>query len=267
MSARSSTTIARGLLLVTALVMLAVSCGQKPAGETLEIRVAAASDLTRAFEEMASAYEKKSGKKLKLTFGSTGQLSKQIIDGAPFEVFAAANVSFVDEVIEKAGCDADTRALYALGRIVVFTKDGGKVTDLAELTDPRFKKIAIANPEHAPYGKAAKEALQSKGVWDQVEKRIVQGENVSQTLQYAETGNADVAIVALSIAMGAKGEYTLIDDKLHQPLNQALVVCAKGDRAAPAKEFAAFVNSPDGREVMKRYGFLLPGEKLSVAAP
>ncbi len=271
MSERSSTTIgerARRALLFGALTcaMLLLSCGAPSASEEAQtVRVAAASDLTSAFEEISKAFEKKTGKKTKVTFGSTGLLSKQIIDGAPFDVFAAANVSFVDEVVAKAGCDGETKTLYARGRIVLYTTQGDAVKDLSELTDARFTKIAIANPEHAPYGKAAQEALTTKGLWDGIKGKLVYGENVSQTLQFAESGNAEVAIVALSLAIVAKGKYTLVDDALHKPLEQALVVCGKPERAGPAKEFAAFIGSPEGRSIMKRFGFLLPGEALPVA--
>jgi molybdate transport system substrate-binding protein len=268
MSARSSTTIARRLALVLAVsAALLVSCGKAaPTDEEANtIRIGAASDLSKAFEEVSKAYEKKTGKKTKLTFGSTGLLSKQIIDGAPFDVFAAANVSFVDEVVDKASCDGSTKALYARGRIVMYTKQGEAPKDVAELVEDRFSKIAIANPEHAPYGKAAKEALEKKGVWDKVKPKLTFGENISQTMQFADSGNVDVAIVALSLAIVADGKYALVDDALHNPLDQALVVCAKGERRAVAKGFAEFVGSPEGRTIMKRYGFLLPGETLPVA--
>lgn len=273
MSARSSTTTARRFLLavlgsVALLAMLVViGCGKAaPADEEANtVRIGAASDLSKAFEEVAKAYEKKTGKKTKLTFGSTGLLSKQIIDGAPFDVFAAANVAFADEVVAKAGCDGSTKGLYARGRIALYTKQGDAPKDLAELAEDRFTKVAIANPEHAPYGKAAKEALEMKDIWDKVQPKLTFGENVSQTMQFADSGNVDVAIVALSLAIVADGKYTLVDDALHNPLDQALVVCARGDRTELAKGFADFVGSPEGRTIMKKYGFLLPGETLPVA--
>jgi molybdate transport system substrate-binding protein len=270
MSARSSTTIADrvvrfGFLLVSLLFVLAACKGAASDEELTTVRVGAASDLSRAFEEVAKAYEVKTGKKTKLTFGSTGLLSKQVLDGAPFDVFAAANVAFVDEVVDKGSCDGATKALYARGRIVVYTKHGDPVADLAELAGDRFKKIAIANPEHAPYGRAAKEALEQKGVYDAVKSKLTFGENISQTMQFADSGNVDAAIVALSLAIGSDGKYTVIDDALHEPLDQALVVCGKGPRAELGRGFAEFVGSPEGRAIMKRYGFLLPGETLSVA--
>lgn len=256
------------LALTLALSVSAAGCGKDTNKEAAPLKVAAAADLAVAFEEVGKAFEKKTGNKVTFSFGSTGLLSKQILEGAPFDVFAAANVSFVDEVVGAGQCDRSTQELYARGRVVVWSKKGAPAPkDLADLADPRFKKIAIANPEHAPYGRAAKEAMSAAKVWESLdrEKRLVFGENVQQTLQFAQTGNADVAIVALSLATTSDGEWKLIDESLHKPLDQALVVCGDGVRAERAKEFTSFVNSPEGREIMTKYGFLLPGEKTAAS--
>lgn len=238
------------------------------------LKVAAAADLSRAFADLGAAYEKKTGQRVVLSFGSTGLLAKQISQGAPFDVFAAANVSFVDDVVKDKACIGETQTLYARGQIVAWVRKGTpKPATLFELHEPRFSKIAIANPEHAPYGQAAKQALTKVGAWSSVSTKVVYGENVQQTLQFAQSGNADVAIVALSLAVVApEGDYLPIDPTLHEPLDQALVVChgapeAKGARENDARAFVAFVGSEPGRAVMRRYGFLLPGESLSAAAP
>jgi len=247
-------------ILLATLVVLA-GCGKQEASSSDPIKVGAASDLQFAFKEVGAAFQAKTGKKITFTFGSTGQLAKQIAEGAPYDVFAAANVSFVDEVVKEGACDGATKAMYARGRIVVWTKKGAKVTALTDLTDARFVKIAIANPEHAPYGKAAKQALEAAGIWETVKPKIVYGENISQTLQFAQSGNVEAAIAALSLAKANEdGAYMLVDDKLHKPIDQALVVCKRGVNQAVAKEFAAFVNSAEGRAIMKKFGFLLPGE-------
>jgi molybdate transport system substrate-binding protein len=257
--------------------VLAVGCSRSHAGNGAggdahkdePLRVAAASDLAGAFDEIRAAFERSSGKKVEMTFGSTGLLAKQIAEGAPFDVFAAANISFVDDVVKAGACDAATKALYARGRIVVWTEDPSALPgDLRDLAAPRYRKIAIANPEHAPYGRAAQEALMKAGVWAALEPRTVRGENVQQTLVYARTGNTDAAIVALSLAIGEGGAYLPIDPSLHDPLDQALVVCDGGPagqagRAAKRSDalaFVAFVASEEGRAVMRRRGFLLPGE-------
>jgi molybdate transport system substrate-binding protein len=267
MSARSF--IASGLL-----VLLACS---KPSGSGAgdgsgagarqgePLRIAAAADLALAFGEIKTEFEKKTGKKTEMSFGSTGLLAKQIAQGAPFDVFAAANISFVDDVVNAHACDGATKALYARGRIVLWAKDASMLPkDLSGLTDARYAKIAIANPEHAPYGRAAQQALTKSGVWKTLEPRMVHGENVQQTQVYARTGNADIAIVALSLAIASDGAYAPIDAELHEPLDQALVICHGGIRTKTneAHAFVDYVGSPEGRAVMRKYGFLLPGEAL-----
>src|SRR5262249_23771980 len=147
-----------------------------------------------------------------------------------FDLFAAANVSFAEDAIKAGRCDASTKALYARGHIVVWTKKGAPKATLSDLSDARFVKIAIANPEHAPYGKAAREALQKKGIWDAVKPKLVFGENVQQALQFAQSGNADAAIVGLSLASAADGESSPIDEGDYAPLDQALVACGTGPR-------------------------------------
>ena len=258
-----TTTTARRLLL--ALTMLAAACHQRPGhARDGEIMVAAASDLASAFPELAAAFERETGTRVTFTFGSTGQLAKQIAEGAPYDVFAAANVSYVDEVVRADACDATTEAAYARGRIALWSKRGlvAPPASLADLTDPRFAKIAIANPAHAPYGKAAREALQRAGLWDALEPRIVYGENVQQALQFAASGNAEVAIVALSSALANQdGVYELIDAGAHAPIDQAMVVCKRGKDRARALAFTRYVNSPAGRAIMQRHGFLLPEEE------
>ncbi|AKU93477.1 Molybdenum ABC transporter, periplasmic molybdenum-binding protein ModA [Labilithrix luteola] len=235
------------------------------------LRVAAAADLAIAFEEVGKAFEAESGKKVEFTFGSSGLLAKQIEQGAPFDVFAAANVSFVDDAIESGACNGASKQLYAEGRIVVWAKDKNALPkDVTELANPKYSKIAIANPEHAPYGRAAQQALAKSGAWASVQGRAVYGENVQQTLMFAQSGNADVAIVALSLAMNSGGSWVPVDPSLHEPLKQALVVCKGGPKGAKpedARAFAAFVASDAGRAIMKKHGFTLPSQGESTGSP
>ncbi len=222
------------------------------------VRVAAAADLQAAFVEVGKAFERSSGTEVSFTFGSTGLLAKQLKEGAPFDVFAAANQSFVDDVVKTGACDGATQALYARGRIVVWTKKGAikAPTSLADVADPRFLHVALANPEHAPYGSAAREALTSVGVWDQLGPRVVLGENVRQALQLAETGNADAAIVALSLAIPSRGgTWFLVDEKLHQPLEQSLVVCKGGTARRGGEAFARYLTSAPARAILATFGF------------
>jgi molybdate transport system substrate-binding protein len=241
------------------------------AAEPATITVAAASDLTFAFAEVGKAFEAKTGNKVTFSFGSTGQLARQLGEGAPFDVFAAANVAFVDEAVAEGACDGASKALYARGKIVIWGKAGGPVTattQLADLKDKKFVKIAIAQPEHAPYGKAAKQALEGAGLWKAVEAKIVYGENIKQTMQFAQTGNAEAAIVALSLAIVDKeGVYAPIDPAAHGPLDQALVVCSHGKNTGGGKAFTAFVGSDEGKAIMAKFGFSLPAATEGPAAP
>lgn len=257
----------RHACLALAAAMLTLTLGACRSGERGDepLRVAAAADLQFAFEEVGALYEKKTGRKVVFSFGSTGLLAKQLREGAPFDVFAAANVSFVDDVVADGACLGETKTLYARGRIVLFApKDRPLPASLSASELAGAKTIAIANPEHAPYGRAAKQALTQAGVWPAVQPKIVYGENVQQTLQYARSGNADLAIVALSLATVSEGRYVPIDAALHDPLDQALVVCkGKGGRGvAAARAFTTLVAAEEGRAIMRRYGFLLPSEKL-----
>lgn len=224
------------------------------------IRVAAASDLAIAFKEVEAAFEDKTGKQVDIILGSSGQFAQKLDEQAPYDVFFSANVSFVDDVIRSGDCDGETKALYGRGRIVMWSRSAAPAA-MAELP-AGTGKIAIANPDHAPYGRAAKQAMEAAGVWEQVKDRVVYGSNIQQTMQLAQTGNADLAFVALALAIADdEGSYTEIDEGMHKPLDQALVVCKHGRAEAGGREFAAFVMSPEGREIMKRYGFRLPGEK------
>lgn len=235
------------------------------------LRVAAAADLAVAFKELGAAFEREHGDKVVFTFGSTGLLEKQLAEGAPFDLFAAANVSFVDDAVHAGVCRADSKTSYARGRIVLWWPKSSTVKppkNLAELADARFVKVAIANPAHAPYGKAAAEALTKAGIWEQLKPRLVFGENVQQTLQFAQSGNAEVALVAMSLAtMAPDGDWLPISDGDHAPIDQALVVCGEDrERVARARAFAAYVSSPAGRAIMRHYGFLLPGETRTASA-
>ncbi len=233
------------------------------AGVTLT--VAGAADLTPAFQELGVLFTAQTGIEVVFNFGSTGQLTQQIEQGAPVDVFAAANQSYIRDLEQAGLVIPDTVALYAQGRITLWTRADSPLTfaTLDDLAQEGVNRIAIANPEHAPYGVAAREALESVGLWETLQPKLILGENVAQTLQYAETGNVDVAIVALSlsIAAGDTGRYVLLPKEVHNPLDQALAVVRSTQHEAEARQFATFVNSEAGRAVMRRYGFILPGEE------
>ncbi len=230
------------------------------------LRVAAAADLAVAFGEVGAAFERSSGKKVEFSFGSTGLLAKQIAEGAPYDVLAAANMSYVDDVVRADACDDSTKRLYARGRIVLWAKDKATLPATLEgLRDPKYAKVALANPEHAPYGLAAQQAMTKAGIWTDLKPRAVYGENVQATMMFAQSGNAEIAIVALSLAVNAGGGYLPIDAELHAPLDQAMVVCkggSGGGKPNEARAFVDFVTSDPGHAIMRKYGFLLPGEAV-----
>ena len=227
-----------------------------------QIIIAAAADLGPAFEELGAQFELDTGTKVTFSFGSTGTLAQQIENGAPVDLFAAANVEFVDRLEREGLILPDTKALYARGRITIWTPADSplRLEGVQDLAQPQVKRVAIANPAHAPYGAAAREALQSAAVWDVVEAKLVFAENVRQTMQFAESGNVDAAITALSLSVKSGGRWVLIPEELHKPLDQALAVVRGARAEREARQFAEFINGPKGRPVMRKYGFVLPGE-------
>jgi len=253
-------------LVLLALALLA-ACGTPAtppstnAGEQPLI-VFAASDLQFALAEASVAYAASGHPKPTLSFGSTGVLSQQIENGAPADVFFAADESFLAGLEQKQLLLTGTRQLYAIGRLVIVTRTGiAPVTSLDGLVRTDIGRIAIANPEHAPYGRAARDVLMRAKLWSTVQPRLVLGETVSQTFQFVQTGNADAGIVALSLAIATPNTpYTAVDASLHDPIAQAVAVLARTTQAAQARAFVAFVNGAAGRPIMKKYGFALPGE-------
>ncbi len=225
--------------------------------------VSAAADLNYVFPEIGKLWEQQTGNKVTFNLGSTGQLAQQIERGAPADVFAAANRKFVEDLDKKGLIFSDTKKLYGVGRITLWQRQDGShnLKSIKDLMKPEIKRVAIANPDHAPYGVAAREALQSVGIWNAIQPKLVLGENVRQTQQYAETGNVDVAIVALSISVNRPGKWTLIPDNQHKPLEQMLAVPKSAPYPKEARQFAAFINGKEGRPLMRKYGFILPGEK------
>ncbi len=232
------------------------------AGNIPSLTVFAAGDLGFAFKEIVPRFEKALGVKVSLVLGSSGNLATQIEHGAPADVFFSADEAFVDRLASRGAVIAETRTAYAQGRIVLATAKsfGHKLSDLRQLGDPRVRHVAIANPVHAPYGRAAEEALRKVGAWEAVRPKLVYGENIRHALQFIQTGAAEAGIVALSVADVPEIQWALIDSSLHTPLHQAAVVVKRTARPELGLAFIQFVNGPEGRPIMKRYGFRLPGE-------
>lgn len=221
--------------------------------------MAAAADLRVAFGEMVAAFERAEGARVVLVFGSTGLLARQVRQGAPFDLLFAANESYIADLERQGGTLPGTRTLYAVGRLAVYTPNGMRPPRrLADLAGREHRRIAIANPDHAPYGAAAREALQRAGIWHAVEPRVVYGENVQQALQHALTGNATAAVVALSLRAGQAGRWTRVPEGLHQPILQAAAALRQSRDPELARRFLRFVVGPAGRDVLQRCGFGLP---------
>ena len=230
-----------------------------------KITIAAAADLKFALNEVVTAFKGANPtEEVEVIYGSSGKAHTQIQQGAPYDLYFSADVAFPQELI-KGGFSASTEVTpYALGRIVLWSssRDATKMT-LASLTDPQIAHIGIANPKHAPYGKRAEEALRASKLWEKVEAKLIYGENITQTAQFVQTGNAEVGILALSIAvapeLSGKGGYYLISDNLHEPLNQGFIILKRAENNKLAKQFADYMGSKDTRAIMTRYGFVLPG--------
>lgn len=231
------------------------------------IRVFAAADLQYALREIAELYEKRYPEdKIELVFGSSGKGYAQVRAGAPFHVYFSANMKYVEELHREGHIITEPR-LYAVGRIVVWTRrdsplDPSKFPEV--LLDPRVSRIAIANWEHAPYGKAGKEALQSYGVFEKVKGKFVLGENISQTASFVYSGAADIGIIALSLAVAPQmkrmGKYWLIPEDRHEKLEQGYGITREGGRLKNSRRFYEFIASPEARKILVKYGFYLPGE-------
>lgn len=228
--------------------------------------VAAASDLQYALTEVAAAFTRASGRSVKLTFGSSGNFVRQIIQGAPFELFFSADEAYVRD-LDAHKLTPDGGVLYAVGRLALFVPNGSPVkadADLndvaAALEDGRLRKIAIANPEHAPYGRAARAVLTNKGLWQKAQGHLVLGENISQAAQFAASGSVEAGLLAYSLViserMAQAGTHVLLSADWHDPLRQRMVLLnAAGDTA---RLFYAFAQSPPARSLFEKYGFTLP---------
>ena len=235
------------------------ACQTTPVKQS-ELHVAAASDLTNAFEEIGRQFEATNHSKVIFSFGSTGLLTRQIENGAPMDAFAAANVDFIDQLDNKGLIFSDTKTVYARGGITLWTTKDSKVRieKIHDLTQDVVKRIAIANPDHAPYGMAAREALQAAGIWDAVKPKLVYGDNIRQTLQFAESGNVDVAIVALSLSIQSNGQWIVVPSGLHKPINQAVAVIKTARNESAARQFVSFILSDQGQAILSKYGFEKP---------
>jgi molybdate transport system substrate-binding protein len=230
-----------------------------------EITVAAAADLQFAMQEVGTRFQQESGKTVKLIYGSSGNFAQQLQNGAPFDMFFSANPDYPRQ-LEGAGLtEPGTFYQYAIGKIVVWVPNASKLdvsSGLKALLDPSIKKIAIANPEHAPYGKAAVAAMQKENIYDQVKDKFVLGENISQTASFVASGSADVGVVALSLALSPnmkdKGRYAEVPAGDYPAIEQACVIMRSSKNKDVAEQFLKFVQSLPIRDLLQKYGFAIP---------
>jgi len=233
-----------------------------------EIIVAAAADMNAALPVIVEGYTKKTGQTVKLSFGSSGNLANQIRNGAPFDIFFSADEEYPQQLIAEGLAAKDTLYRYAVGRLVLWVPSDSPLNvsklGILALLDLSVKKISIANPATAPYGRAAEAALRHFGIYDQVSRRLVLGENVSQAAQFVESGNAQAGLIALSHALAPalkdKGHYWTVPLDAYPTLNQAAVVLSRSKQQAAARGFLVFLRSPEAASLLSSYGFNLPPE-------
>lgn len=227
-----------------------------------QLVVAAAADLQPVMTEIAARFEQQTGAKIKLSFGSSGNFFAQIQNGAPYDLFFSADVEYPSK-LEQAGLTVPgSLHRYAIGKIALWVPKQSSIDvskGLAVLADSAVKKIAIANPAHAPYGRAAQAALKKAGLWEKVTRKLVLGENIAQTAQFVESGSADAGIIALSMAMSpamkGNGRLFIIPEELYPPLQQAVVILKTSEHVETAESFLKFLQTPETLSLLKQYGF------------
>ncbi len=238
--------------------------------QTRELIIAAASDLNLALPEIVKGF-KESGHEVevKVLFGSSGNLASQIINGAPFDIFLSASPIYIEQLDSAGAVIAGSKSFFAIGRIVLWVPKASRididVSGIKGILDPSVKKIAIANPQHAPYGRAAVEAMKQLGVYEGVKERLIFGENISQTAQFIQSGAADIGIIALSIALSPKmksvGRFRLIPEGSYNRIEQWAAVIKRSNNVRLAEVFIGYLSGEEGRRILSEFGFLIPNDK------
>lgn len=262
----------RARLILPVLCLLIAACGPatRQGSRTATVTVAAAADLKFALDELLGEFRRDNPAiEVRVTYGSSGNFFTQIANGAAFDLFMSADVDYPARLIAGGHADADSLFLYAVGQIVLWAPSGAALDPskhgMDALKHPSVRKVAIANPKHAPYGRAAQAALKSLGVYSAVEEKLVLGENIAQTAQFVETGAADAAIIALSLALAPqmrdKGRYWQIPLDAYPLMEQGGCIVSSSKSKDAARLLRAFITDKHGREVLKRYGFIMPERK------
>jgi molybdate transport system substrate-binding protein len=253
------------VLRLLAALLAAATLSLTSAGAGAEaITIAAASDLKFALDEIIATFKQAHPKdEISVSYGSSGKLFTQIQQGAPYDLFFSADKDFATELAAK-GLAGSAVIGYGCGRLALWSPSlAANDLTFEYLSNPAITRIAIANPAHAPYGKRAKEALQASGKWQSVEAKLVYGESIAETAQFVQTGNAQVGLIALALALSpalvSKGSYWLVPSSLHSPLEQALIVTKRAEKNALAQDFARYIGTAPARALLSRYGFEEPG--------
>jgi len=255
-----------GAALAACIVLNATEAESQDQKTGSEVTIAAAADLSSALKEIGDRYEKKTGVKINLSFGASGALTQQIQNGAPFDLFFSADMDYPRQLARSGDADGASLYEYAVGKLVLWVPADSALDverqGMNILLDPAVKKIAIANPQHAPYGRAAEAALKHAGMYDRVADRLVMGENISQAAQFVESGNAQAGFVALAHAvapvMRGKGKYWEVPADFYPPLAQGVIVLSHSKRQKEAADFLAYIKTKEVNELLQKYGFTLP---------
>lgn len=239
------------------------SCSAPRAAESVpnaKLTVAAAANLMDVFGEVGRAFQAKTGVEVIFSYGSTAQLATQIENGAPFDVFAAADTGHVDSLAAARKITGDSRAIYALGQLALWIPEGGPegVHELKDLAGPEIRFVAIAEPDLAPYGQATVEVLKGAGLWDTVRPKLVYGTSISMARQFAASGSANAAFTAYSLVLHDKGTVLKIDSHLYKPIEQAMGIVSASSHLKEAQQFRSFLLGPEGRTILANSGYLLP---------
>ncbi len=247
----------RKWLTIGAVAICGLACrhAEQPA-----LTVAAASNLTGVLDEVGKGFTHKTGIAVVFSYASTAQLTQQIENAAPFDVFAAADTEHVDQLVRGGKILPGSRAVYGRGRLALWVPSAA-VEKIEDLTAPSIRYVAIARPEAAPYGEAAVETLKSLGIWDKVQPKVVYANNISAAKQFASTGNADAAFTAYSLVLRERGRVLVVDEKLHQPIDQAVGVVSASPRKEDARRFVSYLIDGDGRAVFGRFGYLIEAKR------
>lgn len=256
---------ARLIPVVLAMLLAGVGCqeiGAAPDADVVadSLLVAAAANTQFAFQEIGEQFNARTGQPVEFSFGSSGNLAAQIANGAPFDVFASADVARVEELRVDGLILSDTQRVYARGQLVMVMNRESGVTmeNVDDLASPDIARVATANPTHAPYGLAAQQALERAGLLGDVQPKLVYGETVRQALQFVQSGNAPVGLVARAIAEVPEVDWTAVDPNLYDPVEQAMAVLSGTEREQLARQFVDFVTGPEGQAILQRYGYRSP---------